>query len=46
MLMAAGVSLQRVTRYLVDNPRMYFEAAATAGGIPAAAGGLQAEIGG
>ena len=28
MLMAAGVSLQRITRYLVDNPRRYFEAAA------------------
>jgi phosphotriesterase-related protein len=27
MLMAAGVSLQRVTRYLVENPRRYFEAA-------------------
>jgi len=27
MLMAAGVSLQRITRYLVDNPRRYFEAA-------------------
>jgi phosphotriesterase-related protein len=26
MLMAAGVSLQRITRYLIDNPRRYFEA--------------------
>jgi len=28
MLMAAGVSLQRIWTYLVDNPRRYFEAAA------------------
>ncbi|HET6486143.1 MAG TPA: hypothetical protein VFH83_06970 [Spirochaetia bacterium] len=28
MLMSAGVSLQRITKYLVDNPRRYFEAAA------------------
>jgi phosphotriesterase-related protein len=27
MLMAAGVSLQRINRYLIDNPRRYFEAA-------------------
>lgn len=27
MLMAAGVSLQRIWKYLVDNPRTYFEAA-------------------
>jgi phosphotriesterase-related protein len=26
MLMAAGVSLQRITKYLVDNPRRFFEA--------------------
>ncbi len=31
MLRAAGVSLQRINRYLVDNPRRYFEAATTAG---------------
>lgn len=45
MLMAAGVSLQRITRYLVDNPRRYFEAA-TEGGIPAAAapGGIPATV--
>ena len=41
-LMAAGVSLQRITRYLIDNPRRYFEAA-TPGGIQAATpGGIQA----
>jgi len=28
MLMAAGVSLQRIWKYLVDNPRRYFEALA------------------
>ncbi len=26
MLMSAGVSLQRINRYLIDNPRRYFEA--------------------
>ncbi len=28
MLMAAGVSLQRINKYLIDNPRRYFEAIA------------------
>ena len=40
MLIAAGISLQRITRYLVDNPRRYFEAAAAPGGILATEGGI------
>ena len=46
MLMAAGVSLQRVTRYLVDNPRRYFEAATAAAGTSAAPGSFPAAMGG